>query len=58
MFSHHLCIGSADESADFDFADITLGLALDPETSSVLIKPIPVGSGYTGRLMNAVEATD
>ena len=48
MFSHHLWIGGADESADFDFADITLGLALDPETSSVLIKPIPVAVGILG----------
>ena len=52
------------------FADITLGSALNLETSSIgvvlsssvmttkLSKPIPVGSGYAGRQINASGATD
>ena len=45
-----------------EFAGSTSGLALEPENSYVVglvalnIKPIPVGSGYAGQLINALGA--
>ena len=53
-----------------EFADCTIGAASDPETSYVgvvldcsvintnLNKPIPVSSGYEGRIVNTLGATD
>lgn len=67
MFSPHLWIGVADESAALELADATLGLAFNLETFYIglglvsswrtnLNTPIPVSRGYAGRCMNALGA--